>query len=55
MNPSRRRDQTPLYLIGAMCLMWALLHTVLGTSFFGLAAGAVAPAGGRAAPGAGDL
>ena len=35
MNPSRTRDYTPLYLIGAMCLMWALLHTVLGTSFFG--------------------
>ena len=35
MNPSRRRDQTPIYLIGAMCLMWALLHTVLGTSFWG--------------------
>jgi len=35
MNPSRGRDRTPLYMIGAMCLMWALLHTVLGTSFFG--------------------
>ena len=35
MNPSRTRDYTPLYLIGAMCLMWVLLHTVLGTSFFG--------------------
>ena len=35
MNPSRTRDYTPLYMIGAMCLMWALLHTVLGTSFFG--------------------
>ena len=35
MNPSRRRDYTPLYLLGAMCLMWALLHAVLGTSFFG--------------------
>ena len=35
MNPSRTRDYTPLYMIGAMCLMWALLHTVLGSSFFG--------------------
>ena len=35
MNPSRTREYTPLYMIGAMCLMWALLHTVLGTSFFG--------------------
>ena len=35
MNPSRRRDYSPLFLLGAMCLMWALLHTVLSTSFFG--------------------
>ena len=35
MNPSRPRDKTPLYLIGAMCLLWALLHMILGVSFWG--------------------
>ncbi len=35
MTSSRTRDKTPLYLIGAMVALWALLHFVLGSSFFG--------------------
>ncbi|MBR5109178.1 MAG: hypothetical protein IK099_03195 [Clostridia bacterium] len=31
----RTRDKTPIYLIAAMCVMWALLHLALGTSFYG--------------------
>ncbi|MBR3108293.1 MAG: hypothetical protein IKH30_14120 [Clostridia bacterium] len=35
MTIHRTRDKTPLYLIGAMVALWALLHFVLGSSFFG--------------------
>ena len=35
MTISHSRDKTPYYLIAAMCLMWALLHLFLGSSFWG--------------------
>ena len=35
MISSRARDKTPLYLIAAMCVIWLLMHTILGTSFYG--------------------
>lgn len=35
MLKSLWRDKTPLYLIGAMAVLWAVLHAVTGGSFFG--------------------
>lgn len=35
MQRARRRDYTPLYLIGAMLALWALMHMLIGGSFFG--------------------
>ena len=35
MTISHSRDKTPYCLIAAMCLMWALLHLFLGSSFWG--------------------
>ena len=35
MLKSLRRDKTPLYLIGGMLLLWALLHALIGGSFWG--------------------
>ena len=39
MQRSLRRDKTPLYLVGAMLALWALLHLLMGgdwlKSFFG--------------------
>lgn len=35
MLRARRRDFTPLYLIGAMLALWALMHMLIGGSFFG--------------------
>ena len=35
MPKTLRRDKTPLYLIGAMVLLWAILHALVGGSFWG--------------------
>ena len=35
MPDDLRRDYTPLFLIAAMVVMWAALHAVIGTSFYG--------------------
>ncbi len=35
MLKSLRRDKTPFYFIGAMVLLWAILHALIGGSFWG--------------------
>ena len=35
MFKSLRRDKTPLFLIGAMVVLRALLHLIVGGSFWG--------------------
>lgn len=35
MTSSRTRDKTPLYLIGAMVLMWLVMHLMIGTNPIG--------------------
>ena len=35
MLKSLRRDKTPLYLIGAMVILWAILHALTGGGFWG--------------------
>ena len=35
MFKSLRRDKTPLYLIGAMVMLWVVLHALIGGSFWG--------------------
>ena len=35
MLKSLRRDKTPLYLIGAMVILWVILHALTGGSFWG--------------------